>query len=165
MGGPPRLYSGAGPGGRGLEGAEPSAARLPGPRTNGTPVFLSAGRPTDMALGQWRPVAWLSGFTICLRDGVTNGNKCVSFTGNTWESSCPTARDPAGGDGPGPWDPGPCRWRRSGTLGPGTLLVETARDPGTRDPAGGDGLGPGTLQVETARDPAGGDGDMEGGGL
>lgn len=45
--------------------------------------------------------AWLSGFTICLRDGVTNGNKCVSFMGNMWESSCPRLGDSAGVDSPG----------------------------------------------------------------
>lgn len=41
---------------------------------------------------------WLSEFTICMRDGVTNGNKCVSFMGNMWESSCPRLGDSAGVD-------------------------------------------------------------------
>lgn len=43
----------------------------------------------------------LSEFTICLRDGVTNGNKCASFMGNMWESSCPWLGDSAGVDCPG----------------------------------------------------------------
>ena len=42
--------------------------------------------------------AWLSGFTICLKDGVTNGNKCASFMGNMWESSCRWLGDSAGVD-------------------------------------------------------------------
>lgn len=53
----------------------------------------------------------LSEFTICLRDGVTNGNKCVSFMGNMWESSCPRLGDSAGVDCLGTVNAGPCAVR------------------------------------------------------
>ena len=60
--------------------------------------FVLAGGSTAARVTQWPSLAWLSGFTICLRDGVTNGNKCVSFMGNMWESSCPWLGDSAGVD-------------------------------------------------------------------
>lgn len=45
-----------------------------------------------------RALGWLSEFTICWRDGVTNGNKCASFMADMWESSCPQLGDSAGVD-------------------------------------------------------------------
>lgn len=75
----------------------PGRARLSAPSQPGGrarvdwPVLDCAPEPMSAP-------AWLSGFTICLKDGVTNGNKCVSFMANMWESSCRWLGDSAGGD-------------------------------------------------------------------
>lgn len=91
MGKPPRLYKKVDARG----GAESSGLKEDGQWDSCVCIDGGGSKPLSQPV---TALGWLSGFTICLRDGVTNGNKCVSFMGNMWESSCPRLGDSAGVD-------------------------------------------------------------------